>query len=63
MLRHGAEQSGLSPLERLSDFGERLVGLLTRPEIVRSLRVMTRSADDFPVVAAAVYAAGPERPW
>jgi TetR/AcrR family transcriptional regulator, mexJK operon transcriptional repressor len=54
-----SEQSGLSPLERLSDFGERLVGFLTRPEIVRTGRVMAASADDFPALAAAFYAAGP----
>jgi TetR/AcrR family transcriptional repressor of mexJK operon len=54
-----SEQSGLSPLERLSDFGERLVGFLTRPQIVRTLRVMAASADDFPALAAAFYAAGP----
>jgi TetR/AcrR family transcriptional regulator, mexJK operon transcriptional repressor len=52
-------QSDLPPLERLSDFGERLVGFLTRPEIVRSLRVMAAGADDFPVLAAAFYEAGP----
>ncbi len=54
-----SQQSDLSPLERLSDFGERLVGFLTRPEIVRTGRVMAASADDFPVLAAAFYAAGP----
>jgi TetR/AcrR family transcriptional regulator, mexJK operon transcriptional repressor len=52
-------QSDLPPLELLSDFGERLVGFLTRPEIVRSLRVMAAGADDFPVLAAEFYAAGP----
>jgi TetR/AcrR family transcriptional regulator, mexJK operon transcriptional repressor len=54
-----SEQSGLSPLDRLSDFGERLVGFLTRPQIVRTGRVMAASADDFPALAAAFYAAGP----
>jgi TetR/AcrR family transcriptional repressor of mexJK operon len=54
-----SEQSGLSPLERLSDFGERLVDFLTRPEIVRTGRVMAAGADDFPALAAAFYAAGP----
>lgn len=54
-----SERSGLSPLERLTDFGERLVGFLTRPEIVRTGRVMAASADDFPALAAAFYAAGP----
>ena len=54
-----SQLSDLSPLERLSDFGERLVGFLTRPEIVRTGRVMAASADDFPVLAAAFYAAGP----
>ena len=56
-----SERSGLSPLERLCDFGERLVGFLTRPEIVRTGRVMAASADDFPALAAAFYAGGPER--
>ncbi len=54
-----SERTDLSPLERLSDFGERLVGFLTRPEIVRGGRVMAASADDFPALAAAFYAAGP----
>jgi TetR/AcrR family transcriptional repressor of mexJK operon len=54
-----SERSELSPLERLCDFGERLVGFLTRPEIVRTGRVMAASADDFPALAAAFYAAGP----
>jgi TetR/AcrR family transcriptional regulator, mexJK operon transcriptional repressor len=46
-------------LERLCDYGEGLVGFLTRPEIVRSARVMAASADDFPDLALAFYAAGP----
>jgi TetR/AcrR family transcriptional repressor of mexJK operon len=54
-----SEQSGISALERLCDFGERLVGFLTRAEIVRTGRVMAASADDFPALAAAFYAAGP----
>jgi TetR/AcrR family transcriptional repressor of mexJK operon len=49
----------VSPVDRLSDFGERLVLFLTRPEIVRAARVMAAGADDFPELAAAFYAAGP----
>jgi TetR/AcrR family transcriptional repressor of mexJK operon len=53
------EGSSASALALLTDFGERLVAYLTRPEIVRTLRVMAVSADDFPDLAAAFYAAGP----
>jgi TetR/AcrR family transcriptional repressor of mexJK operon len=53
------EDSSASALALLADFGERLVAYLTRPEIVRTLRVMAASADDFPDLAAAFYAAGP----
>lgn len=53
------ERSDLSPSDRLCEFGERLVGFLTRPEIVRSGRILAASADDFPALAAAFYAAGP----
>ncbi len=53
------EISEAPALELLTDFGERLVAYLTRPEIVRTLRVMAVSADDFPDLAAAFYAAGP----
>jgi TetR/AcrR family transcriptional repressor of mexJK operon len=54
-----ADVSGAPALELLSDFGERLVAFLTRPEIVRTARVMAASANDFPELAAAFYAAGP----
>jgi TetR/AcrR family transcriptional repressor of mexJK operon len=50
---------GMSVEERLSDFGERLVGYLTRREIVRAATVMAASADEFPELAAAFYGAGP----
>ena len=46
-------------LDRLSEFGVRLVMFLTRPEIVRAARVVAASADDFPDLAAAFFAAGP----
>ena len=49
----------VSSSERLSDFGERLVEFLLRPEIVRTANVMAAGADEFPVLAAAFYAAGP----
>jgi TetR/AcrR family transcriptional repressor of mexJK operon len=45
--------------ERLSEFGERLVGYLTQPEIVRTASLMAVSAAEFPELAAAFYAAGP----
>jgi TetR/AcrR family transcriptional repressor of mexJK operon len=48
-----------SALELLSDYGERLVTFLTRPEIVRTARVMAASANEYPELAAAFYAAGP----
>ncbi len=48
-----------SPLDRLSEFGVRLVLFLTRPEIVRAARVVAAGADDFPDLAAAFFAAGP----
>lgn len=49
----------MSVHERLCDFGERLVGYLTRPEIVRAATVMAASAGEFPELAAAFYDAGP----
>jgi TetR/AcrR family transcriptional regulator, mexJK operon transcriptional repressor len=49
----------ISVHERLSDFGERLVFYLTRPEIVRAVTVMAAGADKFPELAAAFYSAGP----
>jgi len=54
-----SENAGVSSSERLSDFGERLVEFLLRPEIVRTASVMAASADAFPDLAAAFYAAGP----
>jgi TetR/AcrR family transcriptional repressor of mexJK operon len=48
-----------SSLARLTEFGERLVSFLTRPEIVRTGRVMAACADENPRLAAAFYAAGP----
>ena len=57
-LSAGADLS--SSLERLIAFGERLVSFLTRPEIVRTGRLMSASADEYPQLAAAFYAAGPD---
>jgi TetR/AcrR family transcriptional repressor of mexJK operon len=53
------EDPAVSPLDQLSEFGVRLVLFLTRPEIVRAARVVAAGADDFPVLAAAFFAAGP----
>lgn len=52
-------EDGVPAAERLSEFGERLVGYLTQPEIVRTASVMAASAAEFPDLAAAFYAAGP----
>jgi TetR/AcrR family transcriptional repressor of mexJK operon len=46
-------------LEALVGFGERLIGFLTRPEIVKGGRLMAASAADHPALAAAFFAAGP----
>jgi TetR/AcrR family transcriptional regulator, mexJK operon transcriptional repressor len=55
-----ADKSDLpSSLDALIDFGERLVSFLTRPEIVKSGRLMAASAQDHPALAAAFFAAGP----
>jgi TetR/AcrR family transcriptional repressor of mexJK operon len=54
-----AGDESASALELLSDYGERLVTFLTRPEIVRTARVMAASANEYPELAAAFYAAGP----
>jgi TetR/AcrR family transcriptional repressor of mexJK operon len=43
----------------LVGFGERLIGFLTRPEIVKAGRLMAASAADHPALAAAFFAAGP----
>jgi TetR/AcrR family transcriptional repressor of mexJK operon len=48
-----------SSLEELVAFGQRLVGYLLRPEIVRTPYLMAASAHDHPGLAAAFYAAGP----
>jgi TetR/AcrR family transcriptional regulator, mexJK operon transcriptional repressor len=48
-----------SSLAQLAEFGQRLAWLLTRPEIVRTARVMASCADENPRLAAAFYAAGP----
>ena len=48
-----------SSLARLDDFGERLVAFLTRPEIIRSGRMMAENAEAYPDLAAAFFAAGP----
>lgn len=44
---------------QLTEFGQRLVSFLTRPEIVRTAWVMAACADENPRLAAAFYAAGP----
>ena len=54
-----SEKGSASPLDRLTDYGERLVMFLTRPEIVRTGRAMAASAGDHPELAAAFFAAGP----
>ena len=54
-----AEDGGAPAMERLCEFGERLVGYLTQPEIVRTAAVMAAGAAEFPELAAAFYAAGP----
>jgi TetR/AcrR family transcriptional repressor of mexJK operon len=48
-------------IEALIAFGVRLVGFLTRPEIVKGGRLMAVSAADHPALAAAFYAAGPAK--
>ncbi len=53
------DDADASPVDRLSEFGVRLVLFLTRPEIVRAARVAAAGADDFPDLAAAFFAAGP----
>jgi TetR/AcrR family transcriptional repressor of mexJK operon len=54
-----AAEESAPALELLSDYGERLVTFLTRPEIIRTARVMAASANEYPELAAAFYAAGP----
>jgi TetR/AcrR family transcriptional repressor of mexJK operon len=45
-------------MERLAEFGERIVSLVTRPEVVRAMRLMTECAADQPRLAAVFYTAG-----
>jgi TetR/AcrR family transcriptional regulator, mexJK operon transcriptional repressor len=45
-------------LERLTEFGELTVSLLTRPEVIRATRVMAEGAADQPRLAAVFYTAG-----
>jgi TetR/AcrR family transcriptional repressor of mexJK operon len=54
-----AEGDRVPAAEQLNEFGERLVGYLTQPEIVRTANVMAASAGEFPELAKAFYAAGP----
>jgi len=49
----------LPSIDALIAFGEQLVSFLTRPEIVKSGRLMVASAEDHPALAAAFFAAGP----
>ncbi len=46
-------------MEGLIEFGERLVSFLTRPEIVKSGRLMAANSEHHPGLAAAFYVAGP----
>jgi TetR/AcrR family transcriptional repressor of mexJK operon len=45
-------------LERLTEFGELVVSVLTRPEIVRETRLMAECAADQPRLATVFYTAG-----
>jgi TetR/AcrR family transcriptional repressor of mexJK operon len=45
-------------LERLTEFGELILSILTRPEVVRETRLMAECAADQPRLAAAFYTAG-----
>ena len=55
-----ADQADLADsIEALVGFGERLIGFLTRPEIVKGGQLMAASAADHPALAAAFFAAGP----
>lgn len=45
-------------LERLAEFGELIVSVLTRPEIVRETRLMAECAADQPRLASVFYTAG-----
>ena len=48
-----------SSVEHLNHFGEQLVFFLTRPETIKVGKRMAESADQYPELAAALYAAGP----
>jgi TetR/AcrR family transcriptional repressor of mexJK operon len=48
-------------VEYLNDFGEQLVSFLTRPDLIKSARMMAESAEEHPDLAAAFYAAGPAK--
>jgi len=48
-----------SSAAHLNEFGERLVAFLTRPDIIKSARMMAESAEQYPDLAKAFYAAGP----
>lgn len=50
-----------SSVEHLNVFGERVVFFLTRPDLIKSARMMAESADQHPDLAAAFYAAGPAK--
>jgi len=56
-LEHGEDLA--SSIAHLEAFGVQLVAFLTRPEIIRSAKMMVESADDYPELAAAFFAAGP----
>jgi TetR/AcrR family transcriptional regulator, mexJK operon transcriptional repressor len=48
-------------VEYLNEFGEQLVSFLTRPDLIKSARMMAESAEEHPDLAAAFYAAGPAK--
>jgi TetR/AcrR family transcriptional repressor of mexJK operon len=48
-------------VEYLNEFGEQLVFFLTRPDLIKSARMMAESAEEHPDLAAAFYAAGPAK--
>jgi TetR/AcrR family transcriptional repressor of mexJK operon len=48
-------------VELLNGFGEQLVFFLTRPDLIKSARMMAESAEEYPELAAAFYVAGPAK--
>ncbi len=48
-----------SSIDHLNVFGERLISFLTRPEIIKALKMISEHSDQYPDLAAAFYAAGP----